>query len=318
MANIRGRKVTGMIGWILASAAVFAIILFGVYRYALATNGVAALDRIDRLVGGTGGTRLALADGHYGPLAAQTVDVTVPDAAATGPRPIVIFVHGGGWRSGAPRDYRFMGRMLARAGYVAVLPGYRLTPDGIFPHMLEDSAAAVAWTRAEAARFGGDPDRIVLMGQSAGAYNVVMLGLERQWLGRAGVPEAAIRGIIGLSGPYDFLPFDSQSSIRAFGHVSPPEQTQPIRFVRGDAPPMLLITGDADVTVKPRNTRVLAAALGQLDAPVDTVIVPGASHADTVIKLAAPFTRDRRVIDPVLAFLAERTAASAPVQPPTR
>lgn len=308
----------GKLVWLIAALLLVTGVLYGVYRYAVATGGVALLERVDRLVGGTSGTRLALHHGRYGPLAAQRVEVVVPAHSAATPRLMVVFIHGGGWRSGRPQDYRFVGRMLARAGYVAVLPGYRLTPDGAFPHMLEDSAAAVAWARANASRFGGNPDRIVLAGQSAGAYNAVMLGLERQWLGRAGVPEGTIKGVIGLSGPYDFYPFTSESSRLAFGHVQPPEQTQPIRFVRGDAPPMLLLTGNADVTVKPRNTRVLAEALGALGAPVQSVIVPGASHEDTVLKLARPFARDSRVTGPMLAFLAARDRASAPVQPPVR
>ena len=62
----------------------------------------------------------------------------------------------------------------------------------------------------------------------------------------------------------------------------------------------------------------LAEALGALGAPVESVIVPGASHEDTVLKLAQPFARDSRVIDPMLAFLAAQDRASAPVQPPVR
>ncbi len=309
-----GRRTMSKLGWLMLTTVLVFVGLFAAYRYALATNGVALLDRVDRLIGGTAGTRLVLQDGRFGPLPAQRVDVVVPDGVVAGLRPVVIFIHGGGWRSGSPADYHFMGRTLARAGYVAVLPGYRLTPKGVFPHMLEDSAKAVAWTRKNAARFGGDADRIVLMGQSAGAYNVAMLGLERQWLGREGIPETAIKGVVGLSGPYDFLPFDSESAMLAFGHVKPAEITQPIRYVRSDAPPMLLLTGDADTTVKPRNTRIMAAALTKAGSLVQSVIVPGASHEDTVMKLAVPFSRDRRVIDPVLAFLATRTRPSAPVQ----
>jgi acetyl esterase/lipase len=244
--------------------------------------------------------------------------VIVPDQPAPAPRPVLVFIHGGGWHSGAPGDYRFIGRQFARAGYVVVLPGYRLGAEGRYPHMLEDSALAVGWTRDNVAKFGGDPARVFLIGHSAGAYNVVMLALERQWLGRAGVPEGFVKGVVGLSGPYDFYPWTSDSARNAFGQVADPKITQPINHVRGDAPPMLLLTGDSDDTVKPRNSKVLAQALSAAGQPTSPVVLAGVDHAGTIMKLAAPFNRDRRVLDPVLAFLAAHGGASAPVQAPGR
>lgn len=279
------------------------------YRY-----GLDLLNAADRIAAGTEGARQVLSGHPYGPLPAQRLDLFVPDEPAAGPRPVLVFVYGGGWNSGTPADYRFLGRTFARAGYVVVIPGYRLVPDGVFPHMLEDTAKALAWTRNNIARYGGDPGRVAIMGQSAGAYNVAMVALERQWLGREGVPDTFVKGVIGLSGPYDFYPFTSDSARAAFGMVRSPQVTQPIAFARGDAPPMLLLTGDADTTVRPRNSKALADALHRLGGAAQLVIVPGASHTDTVTMLAAPFNRDRRVLDPVLAFLKHWTAASPPVQ----
>jgi acetyl esterase/lipase len=152
------------------------------------------------------------------------------------------------------------------------------------------------------------------MGHSAGAYNAVMLALDRQWLNRAGVEDGFVRGVIGLSGPYDFYPFTSDSARNAFGAEPDPAVTQPIHLVRGDAPPMLLITGDADETVKPRNSLALASALSTAGAPTRPQVLDGLDHAGTIKLLAAPFNRDRRVLDPVLAFLASRCRPSAPVQ----
>ncbi len=305
-------------GWVLIAVLLLAAALFGGWRYALSNNSVALLDWADRQFGGNAGYRIALADGRYGPLGAQKIAVIVPDHPAPAPRPVLIFIHGGGWHSGAPGDYRFIGRQFARAGYVVVLPGYRLGAEGRYPHMLEDSALAVGWTRDNVAKFGGDPARVFLIGHSAGAYNVVMLALERQWLGRAGVPEGFVKGVVGLSGPYDFYPWTSDSARNAFGQVADPKITQPINHVRGDAPPMLLLTGDSDDTVKPRNSKVLAQALSAAGQPTSPVVLAGVDHAGTIMKLAAPFNRDRRVLDPVLAFLAAHGGASAPVQAPGR
>lgn len=301
-------------GWIAIFLALLAAALFGAWRYALATNSVALLDWGDRQFGGNAGYRIALAEGHYGPLAEQRIAVIVPDGPAGAARPVLLFIHGGGWHSGTPGDYRFVGRQFARAGYVVVLAGYRLGPEGRYPHMLQDSAQAAAWVQDNAARYGGDPQRVFAMGHSAGAYNVVMLALERQWLGRAGVPDGFLKGVVGLSGPYDFFPFTSDSARNAFGHEADPTLTQPINHVRGDGPPMLLLTGDADETVKPRNSRVLAKALSTAGQATEPVVLTGVDHAGTVMKLAAPFSRDRRVLDPVLAFLSRHGGASAPVQ----
>ncbi len=304
----------GWIGWSVTALLVLGAVLFAGWRYAHATGAVGLLDLADRTLGGTDGTQLAASGVRYGSLPAQRLDLIAPNAP--GPHPVLVFMHGGGWHSGRGEDYHFIGRTFARAGYVVVLPGYRLGPEGIDPHMLEDGAAAVAWTAQNIARFGGDPDQVVLMGHSAGAHTVAMLGLERQWLGRQGLRDGFVKGVVGLSGPYDFHPFTSDSARNAFGHVEDPKLTQPITFARGDAPPMLLLTGDADTTVKPRNSKVLAKALTDLGGRAELVILPGVDHAGPVLKLAQPFLRDTSVSAPVLDFLASLRQPSAPIQAP--
>lgn len=280
--------------------------------------GIDLLNAADRVTGGSAGARLVASGERYGADPAQTVDIYAPDdrAPVQGPalRPVLVWVHGGGWNSGSPGEYAFIGRQFARVGYVVVLVGYRLVPEGRYPHMLQDTAAALAWTRAHIARFGGDPARVQIMGQSAGAYNVVTVALERRWLAAAGVPQGFVRSVVGLSGPYDFYPFTTASARAAFGQAPEPEHTQPIRHVRGDAPPMLLLTGDKDVTVKPRNSIALARALTASGGTAELEIVPGLAHVDTVVTLAAPFDRDVRIKQRVLAFLAAHGGASWPVQ----
>ncbi|MFN9376107.1 MAG: alpha/beta hydrolase [Novosphingobium sp.] len=304
----------GWIGWSATVLLVLGAVLFAGWRYAHATGAVGLLDLADRTLGGTDGTQVAASGVRYGSLPAQRLDVIAPNAP--GPHPVLVFIHGGGWHSGRPEDYHFIGRTFARAGYVVVLPGYRLGPEGIYPHMLEDGAAAVAGTAQNIARFGGDPDQVVLMGHSAGAHTVAMLGLERQWLGRQGLRDGFVKGVVGLSGPYAFYPFHSDSARNAFGHVEDPAITQPISFARSDAPPMLLLTGDADTTVKPRNSKVMAKALTDKGGHARLVILPGVDHAGPVLKLAQPFLRDTSVSAPVLDFLASLRQPSAPIQAP--
>lgn len=299
----------GTLGAVLA-------VLFGAWQYAHATNSVALLDLADKVLSGSSGSRVVVSDARFGPDPAQRIDVIAPETP--GPHPVLVFIHGGGWHSGAPGEYAFIGRHFARAGYVVVLPGYRLGEAGRYPHMLEDSAAALAWVQDNAARLGGDPQRVFVMGHSAGAYNAVMLALDGQWLDRAGVAPGFIKGVVGLSGPYDFYPFTSDSARNAFAHVADPRITQPINHVRAPAPPMLLLTGDADETVKMRNSKVLAEALTAARQPTVPVVLAGVDHAGPVLKLAAPFIRDRRVIDPVLQFLTAHGGASGVVQAKNR
>ncbi|MDP8912885.1 MAG: alpha/beta hydrolase, partial [Pseudomonadota bacterium] len=123
--------------------------------------------------------------------------------AARSPLPVILFLYGGSWQSGMREGYGFAGRALAARGFLVAVPDYRLVPEVRFPAFLEDNAGALRWMRANAVRLGGDPERIVLVGHSAGAYNAAMLALDPRWLGE---DRRAVRGFVGLAGPYDFLP----------------------------------------------------------------------------------------------------------------
>lgn len=194
----------------------------------------------------------------YGEGARRTLDVYRPDNAAA--LPIVVFFYGGSWQTGNKRLYQFVGAALARRGYVAVVPDYRVYPEVRYPEFLEDGARAVRWAKDNAARFGGDPDKIFLMGHSAGAYIAAMVALDPRWLETAGIsPDRDIAGLIGISGPYDFLPLRQGTLRTIFGSNDP--ATQPISHVSSGAPPALLLTGAKDGIVDPGNSSRLAARL---------------------------------------------------------
>ena len=128
--------------------------------------------------------------------------------------------------------------------------------------------------------------------------------------------------MVGLSGPYDFAPFTSDSTIAAFGHVEDPAKTQPIHHIRPDAPPMLLIHGDKDTLVKPRNTRALAEALSEAGSEVETVFYPDMTHNDPLISMAAPWRNNGRDVAMRIAGFARavtrRDETSVSVKPKTR
>lgn len=313
--------------WTLGAIAALALVV-GIYlSMTLSRNGPYLLSAVDRVAGGDRGA-VELVEVSTGDHPAQKLHVWGPEPAASGAsraraeqRPVLIFVHGGGWRSGDPDGYGYFGRAFVPEGFVVVLAGYRLGEDGIYPGMLEDTAAAIAWTHANIADHGGDPERIVLAGHSAGAYNVVQIALEDRWLAVHGLAPADISGVIGMAGPYDFAPFDSSSTIAAFGHVEDPASTQPVSHVRGDAPPMLLINGEKDTLVGARNARLLAELLNEAGGNAIPMVVPEMTHNDPIVHLAAPWRENGDYSELVIGFAKAVTGtgetqvqASVPVQ----
>lgn len=317
MAVEQTRRQRRWLMWTLIVLIALAAAGFGVFRYAVNHSTVSILDKTDALFGGTKGARVAVSGAKFGADPAQRLDVIVPDGPVPArPYPVVVFLYGGGWRSGVPEEYHFVGRMLAREGFVVVLSGYRLWPQIHFPAMLEDGAASLRWTYDHIGQYGGDREQIQLMGHSAGAYNAAMLALDRQWLGREGLPDGLIKGVVGLAGPYDFYPYTSDSTKRTFGMAPHPELTQPVHFARADAPPMLLANGAADTLVHARNAVALAKALTNAGAPTRAVLFDGMSHEGILMKLAHPFDRDLRVKTAVLTFLrAQCVPTSVPMFP---
>ena len=290
---------------------VFAVTVAVLWRTILASGSVETLDRVDSWLSDAE-VDLATQPVLYGDHPAQRLFVHKPAGDVIDARlPVLAFVHGGSWSHGDPAAYNFIARTFAPQGFVVVNIGYRLVPEGKFPHMNEDTAAAIRWIHENIADAGGDPEAIYLMGHSAGAYNAVMVGLDRQWLGREGLDDDVLKGVIGLAGPYDFYPFDGDGTRNAFGNWERPEATQPINLVRGDAPPMLLATGDKDTTVRPRNTRVLADAITQAGGSVETAFFEGMDHARPIMALARPFARDGRVFDAVSEFIRKQEEKTA-------
>jgi acetyl esterase/lipase len=201
--------------------------------------------------------------------------------------------------------YRFVGAALAKRGVVTVVPDYRLYPEARFPAFMEDAAAAVAWTLGHAASFGGDSRHIFFMGHSAGAQIATLLALDTHYLRAAGADPSTIAGVIGLSGPYDFLPLTSPALKAIFG----PEETwplsQPIDFVTPSAPPMLLATGDSDDTVRPGNTERLAARLRLANVDVVERHYPDLGHELAIGAFASPLAFFAPVRHDVLQFIAD-------------
>ncbi len=227
------------------------------------------------------------------------LDIYAPKSGHGVRHPVMIYFYGGSWNSGTKDGYDFVGRALAGQGFLTFVPDYRLIPEVEYPTFLRDCAAAVKWVRANAARYGGDPDRLILIGHSAGAYNAAMLSLDPQWLGN---DREAIRGFVGMAGPYSFLPLDTKVTIRTFGAVDDLPSTQPIHFASADDPPALLLGGEKDGLVFASNSVALAMRLSEASAKVETRIYPDIGHVGIISALARPLRSRANVVADISAF----------------
>jgi acetyl esterase/lipase len=238
----------------------------------------------------------------YGEDRRQQLDIYVPKGYAP-KQPVVIFWYGGSWQEGKKADYRFVGAELAKLGFVAVLPDYRLYPHVVFPTFEDDGARAVAWVERHIEEYGGDPKKIVLMGHSAGAHTAAFLALNHVFLEKHGADSSDVVGLIGLSGPYAFVP-DSDALRAAF--PEPPfseKDWQPIRFVDTRSPPTLLLHGLSDKVVLPKETMELHDALEQQHVRVEMHLFPHRGHTDTVSPFSLLLRKRAPVVEEVAKFV---------------
>lgn len=239
----------------------------------------------------------------YGDDARQKLDIYLPKHNTAGGSAVLIFFHGGAWRDGEREGYGFLGRTFAARGFVTVIADYRKAPMVRFPAFVEDAASAIAWVHANVAEYDGDANRIFVIGHSAGAHIAMMAALDPQWLAANDLNPNVIKGVIGLAGPYDFLPLTTDSSKIALGQWPDLAETQPITFARADAPPLLLVTGDKDTVVKPRNSKILSEKIKALGGQQQLRIYPNVDHADIIMAVARPFRNKAPVVTDVVNFI---------------
>jgi acetyl esterase/lipase len=249
----------------------------------------------------------------YGPEARHRMDLYLPKNK-TESAPAVLFFYGGGFISGNKCEYRFVGQAFASLGIIVGIADYGLFPDHRFPEFVEDGAKAAAFLHKTLPDYGGDPSRLFVAGHSAGAYIAVMLASNPDFLSGAGADQSILAGAIGVAGPYDFLPITNTTRIEIFGGPDRVE-TQPIHFIEGERPPMLLLTGDRDVNIFPHNTHNMAARMREEGNDVQAIVYPGIEHFRIILALAPLF----RGLIPIRADIARFiSAARAPASPAAR
>lgn len=242
------------------------------------------------------------ADIPYGELARQKLDIYVPKNV-TANAPVIIFYYGGSWDSGNKADYKFVAEALTSNGFITVVPDYRVYPEVLFPAFVADAASAAKWVKAHIKEYAGNVDQVFLTGHSAGANLAVMLAVNPQYLAVKQLKPNDFAGVIGLAGPYDFLPLTSARLKTIFGAEEGRWKSQPIAFADGKNPPMLLLVGLKDDTVLPRNSFNLATKIKQNGGNVQVVEFAHYGHIDMVAKLAKPLRQEGSLLKAMVSFV---------------
>ncbi|MBI3240737.1 MAG: alpha/beta hydrolase [Chloroflexi bacterium] len=231
-------------------------------------------------------------DVAYGSQPRQKLDVYQPDPASPDRTdlgyPVLVYVYGGSWNSGNKELYAPVAQRLLPEGVIVVVPDYRIYPEGKYREQTDDVAAALSWVLENIRDYGGDPARVALGGQSAGAHLTALALLDEQWLAKYGHSSAEVCGYYGISGVYDInaqMDFERSKGgtapIMTAVMEGPANFTaaSPATYVRPDLPPALLIHGDADETVPISMSENFQAKLESAGVQSEFVVYPGAGHS---------------------------------------
>jgi len=240
------------------------------------------------------------------------LDIYRPEGETTAPLPVVLLIHGGGWAGGDKQVHNYIGLPLAEAGYLAISANYRLAPKHPWPAAVDDCRVALEWVRAHAARYGGDPSRIALMGESAGGHLSALLGLldAQTTPSETDAEPPRVRAVVNVFGPADlvrlweipvcqnllkdWLGGDPVARADAFRAASPLMQ------IGARGPAFLHIHGTADRLVPVEQTKAFHEALEKAGLRSRTLILEGAGHG-----WAPGSDHGKKSLDAILEFLAE-------------
>jgi acetyl esterase/lipase len=273
------------------------VVLFGL-------SGCTALTVYNDIVPQDRASEIVQRDIAYGNQKRQKLDIYLPGKSVAG-KDVLVFFYGGSWKLGRKEEVSFVASAFAQRGFVVVVPDYRLVPEVTYPAFVQDTAKAIAWTYRNIASHGGNPRRMFVSGHSAGAYNAMMVALAPEFLVNEGLSPSIMKGAIGISGPYDFLPFEYIALHQAFDSAPVLKATQPI-YRAADAkgtPPILLLAGQAETMVPPKNTINLQAALRKAGKPVEVKFYPGARHLDTLFAISKTGRKKASVVEDIIDFM---------------
>lgn len=266
----------------------------------LATAGVGLAQQKGGLLPAVREKVVVETDVEYGKAGERSLklDVVRPQADSNKPRPAVVWIHGGGWQGGNKASgLGRLGGLAASGDFVGFSVGYRLTDETAWPGQIHDCKAAIRWIRANAKKYGVDPEKIAVWGSSAGGHLVSMLGTSgdvKELEGTNGSPDASSRVtcVVDFCGPSDFLAFaeSAPNESRSGGPVQKllggplhekkevAKQASPVTFVSADDPPFLIVHGTDDRTVPINQAERLNEKLKADGVNVTFVKIIGGGH----------------------------------------
>jgi acetyl esterase/lipase len=230
----------------------------------------------------------------------QMIDLYVPDTKAEKPRPLIVFIHGGGWENGSKAGCGVIFNFMKGGAYAGASLNYRLTDQAIWPAQIHDVKAGIRWLRAHATEHNFDPERIGVMGISAGGHLVSLLGVTggvkelEGTLGAHAGTDSRVQCVIDFCGPSDFLTFGSQGSTSNVddpksapgkllgGGVKDKQDTaravSPVTYITKDDAPFLIVHGDKDNLVPLDQAHEFREALGKAGVPAALITGKGGGH----------------------------------------
>jgi acetyl esterase/lipase len=199
--------------------------------------------------------------------------------------PVLMFVHGGAWRSGVKDLYSPLGQLLGQHGIGAVIINYRLSPAVKHPAHIQDVARAFAWTYANIGKYGGRKDRLFISGHSAGAHLVALLATDPAYLKAEKRAVSDIRGVIALSGVYVITP--SKTMETAFGKdLETCRQASPLTHVSGNHPPFLIVYADQDYPKIDAMSEAFCKRLQGCKCEAASLKIEDRTHITIIVRMA--------------------------------
>lgn len=214
-------------------------------------------------------------DVPFGPTTAEHLDVFPADDPDA---PVVLFIHGGYWRSLSSKEFSFVARGPVSAGVTTVVMNYALCPEVTIEEIVRQCRAAVAWLSENAGRYNGDSDRLCVSGHSAGGHLTAML-LATDWAGRYGLPADVITGACSISGLFDLEPFPHtwlQPKLQLTWRDI--QRNSPIRRIPEEAPPLVVTYGDEEPAELRRQSEAYLAAWREAGLDGRRLRQPDANH----------------------------------------
>ena len=218
-------------------------------------------------------------------------------------KPLIVFVHGGSWQHGNKRDYLFIGETFAREGYDVAVINYQFAPENIFPAFVDDLAQAIHYLNQNKVKLNISTDNMILMGHSAGAFNVMSVVYSAQ--SQNFKYKDQIKAIVGLAGPYHFDYVGDPLSEHAFDHKISYQQVMPYYFIEPNQIKHYLLVAEQDQVVERKNALDLDIALRQKGNHSHIAVIPKTGHITIVATLASLMSHYFKTKRTILHFLEE-------------